>query len=108
MSALTQYSTSNEDMGEELTFQNGIFQVQLEIAPEDAVRQWDDSSCECEQYHQRKTNPRCRAEEDIECRHIRESKLYAWLDGKIQETDEEGDEGGQRQSKMTAYSSSRC
>lgn len=95
-------------MGEELTFKHGVFEVKLEKAPEEAVREWDDSSCECERYHDRNTHPRCQSEEDVECRHIRESKVYAWLDGKIQETDEGGDEGGQRQSKMTAYSSSRC
>lgn len=79
-------------MTQEFEYQHGVFTVTLIEAGEGEVRQWDGADCECQGFNgrRRKTNIYDRAtESDAECRHIREAKLYHWLNQKIAATDEE-------------------
>lgn len=77
----------------EYVYKHRVYRVTLNEAPEGELREWDDSSCECQRYHDLAKNPTVSRAEQKDCRHIREAKLYHWLNKKVSAVaDGEGEE----------------
>lgn len=76
-------------MTDEEHYKVGAMTVTLVRAPEDAARQWDSVSCECEQWEENKTNPKLGTLEKMECKHIREAKLFSVYDERVVAVEQE-------------------
>ncbi|GAB3680483.1 hypothetical protein GCM10028857_03260 [Salinarchaeum chitinilyticum] len=70
-------------MGQTFRYKHGVFEVVL-IEAENGVRQWDETACGCEEYHELSVDPRKKSPEEQRCKHIRQAILYHQLNQKVE------------------------
>lgn len=70
-------------MTDEIRYKVGVFTVTLVKSPEEAVRPWDDVSCECEEWTKNQQNVMRQTPDEEKCRHIREAEMYHHYEQKV-------------------------